>query len=73
MVNKEKRICLKFHLRKNFLQSVWYDALFWFCKNNNTGNTMMFIVAAKQCCTEPRLFATKGPRCWEGTELGQMT
>lgn len=34
---------------------------------------MMFIVAAKQSCTEPRLFSVKGPSRWEGTELGQLT
>jgi len=33
----------------------------------------VFIAAAKQCCTEPRTFSEKGPRSWEGTELGQLT
>jgi len=33
----------------------------------------VFIAAAKQCCTEPRPFSEKGPRSWEGTELGQLT
>jgi len=33
----------------------------------------MFIVAAKQCCTEPRPLAAKGQRSWERTELGQLT
>jgi len=33
----------------------------------------MFIVAAKQCCTEPRAFTVKGLRSWEGTELGHLT
>jgi len=33
----------------------------------------MFTVAAKQGCTEPRPFSAKGPRSWEGTELGQLT
>ena len=32
-------------------------------------NTLTFIVAAKQCCTEPRPFSAKGPRSWKGTEL----
>ena len=45
--------------------------MFWFCEENNVDNTSMFIVAAKQCCTEPRPFSVKGPRSWEGTELGQ--
>ena len=42
-------------------------------RKNNVGNTSVFIVAAKWCCTEPRLFATKSIRGWEGTELGQLT
>jgi len=33
----------------------------------------MFIGAAKQHCIEPRQFSVKGPRSWEGTELGQLT
>jgi len=33
----------------------------------------MFIVAVKQHFTEPRPFAAKYPRSWEGTELGQLT
>jgi len=33
----------------------------------------MLIVVAKQGCMEPRLFTEKGPRSWEGTELGQLT
>jgi len=40
---------------------------------NNVDNTPMFIVAAKQCCTEPEPFSVKGPGSWEGTELGQLT
>ena len=32
--------------------------------------TPLFIVAAKQCCTERRAFVVKGPRSGEGTELG---
>jgi len=33
----------------------------------------MLIVAAEQCSIELRLFPVKGPRSWEGTELGQLT
>ena len=29
--------------------------------------TPLFIVAAKQCCKEPRPFTVKGPSSWEGT------
>ena len=56
-----------------FLQSVWYDAMFGPREKNNVDNTLMFIAAAKQCCIEPRPFSAKGPRSWEGTELGQLT
>jgi len=35
--------------------------------------TPLFIVAAKQCCTERRAFVVKGPRSGEGTELGELT
>ena len=33
----------------------------------------MLTVAAKQYCAASRPFAAKGPRSWEGTELGQLT
>ena len=33
----------------------------------------MFIFAVKQRCTVPRPFSAKGPRSWEGTELGELT
>jgi len=33
----------------------------------------MFTVTAKQHYTEPKPFPVKGPRSWEGTELGQLT
>ena len=36
-------------------------------------NTPMLVFANKQCCTEPRPFAGKGPRSWEGTELVELT
>ena len=39
---------------------------------NNVDNTLMFVVAAKQHCREPRPLSEKGPRSWEGTELGQL-
>lgn len=42
-------------------------------RKNNVGNTSVFIVAAKWCCTEPKLFAAKDKRIREGTELGQLT
>jgi len=29
-----------------------YDAVYWFQEKNNADNTPMFIVAAKQGCTE---------------------
>ena len=35
---------------------------------NNVDNTLMFVVAAKQHCREPRPLSEKGPRRWEGTE-----
>ena len=47
--------------------------MFWFQEKNNADNTLMFIVSAKQCCTEPRPFSAKGTKSWEGTELGQLT
>ena len=53
-----------------FLQSTWYDAMFWFKEKNNIYGTPVFTVAAKQRCTGPRPFSVKG---WEGTELGQLT
>mgnify|MGYP001852787973 CR=1 FL=1 len=53
-----------------FPQSVWYDAMFWFQEKKSVDNTPRFTVAAKQCYTEPRPFAVKGSRSWEGTELG---
>lgn len=34
---------------------------------------MLFTIAAEQCCTDPRPFAAKGPRRWEGSELEQLT
>lgn len=33
---------------------------------------LMFVVAAKRCCTEVWPFSAKGLRSWEGTELGQL-
>ena len=46
---------------------------FLFQEKNNVGNTLMFMVAAKQCCKEARLSLGKETRSWEGTELGQLT
>jgi len=44
--------------------------MFWFQEKKSVDNTPRFTVAAKQCYTEPRPFAVKGSRSWEGTELG---
>lgn len=53
------------------------ECLIWCCilvlGENNVDNTMMFILAAKQSCTEPSPFSHKGPRSWRGRELGQQT
>lgn len=49
---------------------------FWFSEKNNVDSIdsiLMFIVSAKQCCTEPRPFSAKGARSWEGKELEQLT
>lgn len=34
-------------------------------KKNNVDNTPVLIVAAKQCCIEPRPLAANGPRIWD--------
>ena len=69
MVRFEGWILSLFQLGWNcFLQSAWYDAVFWFKQKNSADNTLMFVAAAKQCCTEPRPFTAKGPGSWEGTE-----
>ena len=34
-------------------------------RKNNVDNPLMFIVDAKQCCTEPRPFTVKGQRNWD--------
>ena len=47
--------------------------MFWLKEKNDVDNKLMFIVPAKQCCTEPRPFTERDPRSWEGTELGQLT
>jgi len=43
---------------------------FAFRRKKNVDNALMFIGAAMQCCAESRPFSAKGPRSWEGTELG---
>ena len=49
------------------------SAMFWLWGKNSVDNTLIFVVAAEQCCTEPWPFTAKGPRSWEGTESGQLT
>ena len=55
------------------LSSVCYDAMVLVLGEKNNVNTLMIIVTAKKFSTEPRLLTVKGPRSWEGTELGQLT
>ena len=50
-----------------FLQRIWYDAKLWFYEKKNVDNTLMFLVAAKQCYTEPRLF--EGPKELGGNRI----
>jgi len=48
-----------------FLQSTWYDAMFWFKEKNNIYGTPVFIAAAKQHCTGPRPFSAGREQNWD--------
>lgn len=43
----------------DFLLQIWYDAMLLILVENNADSTLMFIVPAKQCCTDPRPFSVK--------------
>jgi len=61
-----------FQLKWNcILQSV-YDVMDCFKQKSSVDGTSVFVVAAKQCCTELKTFSAKGLMSWVGIGLGQL-
>jgi len=59
--------------RVNFLSGSWCSAVFWIWDENNVGNTLMFLVVARQSRTFQLLNAARCTGSWEGTQLRQLT
>lgn len=43
-----------------------------FKQKSSVDGTSVFVVAAKQCCTELKTFSAKGLMSWVGIGLGQL-